>query len=347
MRWNAIVDTWNDRPGAALALGLTAVALALGMYAIDSARRAAEHEASWLRQRLTEKRALVRALNDDLAAVAVATERVSQMASIARDQNAEVRKLAQIEEPRDRTYTPDHLADLDDATVRRSEDGERALSQLAFLDEQLASTTDSLSLMIALSKGMRPVLPKAEPPAVEPTLRLAVARVTSGTDVHPVVARVKPAQPTIVEPGTPSGFLPVSGDVSSPFGWRLSPWGRGRQRHTGVDIRAEMGTPVRTSGAGEVVFAGRDSGGYGSTVVIDHGRNVKTLYGHLSGIYVRKGQRVPRGTVVGAVGSTGRSTGAHLHYEVRVGNVPVDPLLYTKADGIDRVASASQVRASR
>ena len=79
---------------------------------------------------------------------------------------------------------------------------------------------------------------------------------------------------------------------------------------------------------GVVVFAGRDSGGYGKTVVIDHGRNLKTLYGHLSGIYVHEGQQVPRGTAIGAVGSTGRATGVHLHYEVRVGNVPVDPMLY-------------------
>jgi len=97
---------------------------------------------------------------------------------------------------------------------------------------------------------------------------------------------------------------------------------------------------VRVSAPGVVVFAGRDSGGYGTVVVVDHGRDLKTLYGHLSGVYVRPGQRVERGTVVGAVGNSGRATGVHLHYEVRVGNVPVDPMLYVRRkDDPSKVAS--------
>jgi murein DD-endopeptidase MepM/ murein hydrolase activator NlpD len=131
----------------------------------------------------------------------------------------------------------------------------------------------------------------------------------------------------------------VAGDVSSGFGWRQSPYGGGSQRHTGLDIRAEYGTPVRVSAPGTVVFAGRDSGGYGTAVVVDHGNNVKTLYGHLSGLYVSEGQRIARGTVVGAVGNSGRATGVHLHYEVRVGNVPVDPMLYVRGGSVQQVAA--------
>ena len=148
-------------------------------------------------------------------------------------------------------------------------------------------------------------------------------------------------QPAVLDDWTPGGW-PVVGDVSSRFGWRDSPWGSGTQRHAGIDITAAYGTPVRVSAPGTVVFAGRDSGGYGSTVVVDHGHNVKTLYGHLSGIYVREGQSVARTTAIGAVGNTGRSTGVHLHYEVRVGNVPVDPMLYVKSDGVQQVASAKR-----
>jgi murein DD-endopeptidase MepM/ murein hydrolase activator NlpD len=317
----------------AVAIGIATVAFGGSLYALDSGRRSAEHDATWLRQRLTEKRALVRALQSDLAVVAQATERVSQMASIARDQNAAVRRLNQIEEPRDAAYTPARLAALDDATMYRSEDSARALAQLAFLEEQLAATTDSLSLMVVLSKGTRteePVSPAASRPA-------QVDRAT----VQPVVAR--PAVPDTSQPG---GW-PVAGEVSSRFGWRESPYGTGTQRHTGLDIRADYGTPVRVSASGVVVFAGRDAGGYGSAVVVDHGRNVKTLYGHLSGIYVREGQRVPRGAVLGAVGNTGRSTGAHLHYEVRVGNVPVDPMLYVQRARVEQVAMVTRARRSR
>ena len=302
----------------AIVVGIAVVAVA-GV--LDSARRSAEADVAWLRQRLTEKRALVRALHADLAVVAQATERVSQMATIARDQNVAVRRLVQLEEARDARYTPARLAAIDDATMHRSEDGARTLAQLAFLEEQFAATTDSLALMMVLSKG--PETP---------------APVTRSAKVEPKKTTVRPA---IAEVSTPGGW-PVVGTVSSRFGWRESPWGRGTQRHMGLDITAAYGTPVRVSAPGVVVFAGRDSGGYGTTVVVDHGRNVKTLYGHLSGVYVRPGQRVSGGAAVGAVGNSGRSTGVHLHYEVRVGNVPVDPMLYVQRARVEQVALATR-----
>jgi murein DD-endopeptidase MepM/ murein hydrolase activator NlpD len=293
-------------------------------------RRAAEAEAAWLRQRLTDKRALVRALQSDLGEIAEATERVSQMASIAREQNAGVRRAAAVDDGRAASYTPAHLAALDGVAVDHSEEGARALAQLAFLEEEFAATTDSLSLLLALTR---------QPRCPEP---IETPKATTRAKAKPGKAGATPA---IVASGiTPAGW-PVRGDVSSRFGWRESPVGRGTRRHSGLDIRAPYGTPVRASAGGVVVFAGRDSGGYGSTVVVDHGNDVKTLYGHLSGIYVRKGQRVPRGTVLGAVGNTGRTTGVHLHYEVRVGNVPVDPMLYVEEGG--RVRQVAMVSKSR
>jgi murein DD-endopeptidase MepM/ murein hydrolase activator NlpD len=129
--------------------------------------------------------------------------------------------------------------------------------------------------------------------------------------------------------GLPS-IWPVRGFVTSPFGKRESPYGEGREMHPGIDISAGYGHPVTAAGNGEVVFAGRD-GGYGGLVVVDHGSRLHTLYGHLSKLYVREGQLVRRGQAIGAVGATGRATGAHLHYEVRMNGAPVDPRRYLVA----------------
>src|SRR5947209_2426417 len=108
---------------------------------------------------------------------------------------------------------------------------------------------------------------------------------------------------------------------------RLAHMEEGREMHPGIDISAQYGLPVTAAGNGEVIFAGRDPG-YGGLVIVDHGGRLDTLYGHLSALYVREGQQVHRGQAIGAVGATGRATGAHLHYEVRVNGAPVDPRRY-------------------
>jgi len=120
---------------------------------------------------------------------------------------------------------------------------------------------------------------------------------------------------------------PVHGLVTSVFGSRVSPLGGGREMHPGIDIQGRYGLPVTAGGAGEVIFAGRDPG-YGNCVILDHGKETRSLYGHLSAIYVREGQHVRRGQPLGALGASGRATGAHLHYEVRVAGRPVDPRRY-------------------
>lgn len=115
--------------------------------------------------------------------------------------------------------------------------------------------------------------------------------------------------------------------VTSRFGPRTHPILGTVRVHTGIDLRAGTGTPVRAAGDGEVILAGV-RGGYGNAVVVGHGGNLATLNAHLSSILVSPGQQVKAGQIVGLVGSTGMSTGPHLHFEVRIGGTPVDPLPY-------------------
>lgn len=123
-----------------------------------------------------------------------------------------------------------------------------------------------------------------------------------------------------------AGFiLPLRGRFTSRFGSRIHPLFGRRHLHTGLDIAAPRGTPVRAAASGVVLFAGW-YGGYGKLVVLDHGQGLSTLYGHLSVVGVAVGQRVARNQVIGRVGSTGYSTGPHLHFEVRQNGRPVDPL---------------------
>ncbi len=114
---------------------------------------------------------------------------------------------------------------------------------------------------------------------------------------------------------------PVRGPVTSPYGYR---WGR---LHAGIDIGAGSGTPIRAAKAGQVVFSGVMNG-YGNVIVINHGGGLSTLYAHQSRLGARDGQSVAQGEVIGAVGSTGRSTGPHLHFETRVGGSPQNPRPY-------------------
>ena len=127
--------------------------------------------------------------------------------------------------------------------------------------------------------------------------------------------------------GTGQLMRPVPGGVVSPFGPRLHPVLGYTRIHTGVDLAAGYGEPIRAADTGNVVLAGWN-GGYGNCVIIDHGGGMATLYGHQSELAVSVGQRVTRGEVIGYVGSTGMSTGPHLHFEVRINGNPVDPVPY-------------------
>lgn len=129
---------------------------------------------------------------------------------------------------------------------------------------------------------------------------------------------------------TPSVW-PVVGKLESGFGGRRNPFGGSSYEfHSGQDIDAATGDPVVAGASGKVTFAGWQNG-YGQVVVIDHGGELTTRYGHLSHIDVAQGQTVERGQFIGRVGSTGRSTGSHLHYEIRINDEPVNPLQYLLA----------------
>jgi murein DD-endopeptidase MepM/ murein hydrolase activator NlpD len=125
---------------------------------------------------------------------------------------------------------------------------------------------------------------------------------------------------------------PVAGevDMSSPFGVRLDPFLGRPAIHTGIDLRGETGEPVHATAAGRVSIAGRE-GGYGNMIEINHGNGLATRYGHLSEIDVKVGQTVHIGDIIGRIGSTGRSTGPHLHYETRINGEAVDPQKFLRA----------------
>ena len=126
---------------------------------------------------------------------------------------------------------------------------------------------------------------------------------------------------------TPSVW-PVVGKLESGFGGRRNPFGgNSYEFHSGQDIDAAMGDPVVAGASGKVTFVGWQNG-YGQLVVVDHGGGLTTRYGHLSHIDIAQGQTVERGQFIGRVGSTGRSTGPHLHYEIRINDEPVNPLQY-------------------
>lgn len=122
---------------------------------------------------------------------------------------------------------------------------------------------------------------------------------------------------------TPS-IWPTRGWVTSDFGQRMDPYTADRVMHAGMDIAAPHGKEVSAPSDGTVVFAGLE-GGYGNVIVIDHGYGIKTRYGHLSKVLVKAGDHVKRGSPIANVGNTGRSTGPHLHYEVRVNGIPQNP----------------------
>ena len=153
-------------------------------------------------------------------------------------------------------------------------------------------------------------------------LELRAARLEMDFQVYEAAIKEKARIPSI---------WPVEGESTDSFGYRGNPFGGGGSEfHPGQDIAAPPGTPVIAPADGTVTEAGWKNG-YGQTVVIDHGNGLTTRYGHLSKVEVAVGRELKRGEELGLVGSTGRSTGPHLHYEVRLDDLPVSPLHYLPA----------------
>jgi len=146
------------------------------------------------------------------------------------------------------------------------------------------------------------------------------------------VGRFGPA----VRPASLPSLWPVQGTLLSSFATRTDPFSGEGAFHKGVDIKAVTGTQVHATADGIVITADPVSGGYGRLVVVDHGGGVQTYYAHLSKIMVHAGQEMHRGDTLGLVGSSGRATAPHLHYEVRVGGAPMNPYRYLANSGVYR-----------
>jgi murein DD-endopeptidase MepM/ murein hydrolase activator NlpD len=134
-------------------------------------------------------------------------------------------------------------------------------------------------------------------------------------------------RPATVQVGSGQLGFPVDAPITSEFGWRMHPILGYEKFHAGLDFGADFGSVTRSAAAGYVIFAGW-YGGYGNTVIIDHGNGITSLYGHSDGLYVEEGQSVDRGAPIAIVGSTGLSTGPHLHFELRQDGEPIDPMPY-------------------
>ena len=208
-----------------------------------------------------------------------------------------------------------------DRAAKRSEDAKAAVQSVALLKKDQEKAKAVLDQRIAALTAEADAL-AAEQNKLEELIRQRQAAVEAARRARQAAGNGLDRLPRAGSGVSPSGFIwPVHGPVTSGYGPR---WGR---MHTGIDIAARGGTPLHASKAGEVIYAGW-LGGYGNTVVIDHGEGVATLYGHQSRIAATEGQILNQGDVLGFVGTTGHSTGNHLHFEIRVDTKPRNPRPY-------------------
>lgn len=230
----------------------------------------------------------------------------------------------------------DHAAAVEAENSKLREDKTRYEASLAQMGEQLAAI-ESVAGKLANAVGLKDI-PSDRPAGGAGTALLGTRPEVFGEESAAFEKRMDNLDASFdrleqawgdrlrMLASTPS-LAPVSGFFSDGYGWRRDPIDGSREFHKGVDIVAPIGTPVRAAADGLVTAAGRMAG-YGSMIHLAHGYGMATRYGHLSRVAVAPGQRVKRGDVIGFVGSTGRSTGPHLHYEVfRAGN-QVDPRKY-------------------
>jgi murein DD-endopeptidase MepM/ murein hydrolase activator NlpD len=209
------------------------------------------------------------------------------------------------------------------------------LGVLAGERRQLLSIAQSQRSVIAQQVGELENLSAAEEARLQELIRerqrqeeLAALRARLAAAQARRAAAIAAGLPPPVErpEGGPVVFAwPVRGPITSPFGMRTDPVTGRYQLHSGIDIGAGYGVPIQASADGIVLYAGW-YGGYGNAIILDHGSGLSTLYAHCSAMYVSQGQNIQRGQVIGAVGATGWATGPHLHFEIRVNGVPVDPL---------------------
>ena len=206
-------------------------------------------------------------------------------------------------------------------------ENEKQRRELNDLNNRVEAVEDT-SRKLAEKSGVvneQPVLPGTGGPAL-PLDAQSLAALEG--KMKQLERNMKAYESILRERGYTPSIWPVVGKLESGFGGRRNPFGGSSYEfHSGQDIDAQTGDPVVAGASGNVSFAGWQNG-YGQLVVIDHGGGLTTRYGHLSHIDVIQAQTVARGQFIGRVGSTGRSTGPHLHYEIRINDEPVNPLQY-------------------
>jgi murein DD-endopeptidase MepM/ murein hydrolase activator NlpD len=282
-------------------------------------------------------------------------ERTTLVRQVAEHDRAVLRRLvaSRAELDADQRAAEQSRADAD----RLAEEAERALADLEAtrndqaaveraLDARIAEFQSEVDALAAEEDALvRLIAARTQPPPSPPTTAILAPPSTVEADPEPTTTEPDPSEPTTTAAtsvtsttvattattattappttvaGSPTLRWPVAGPVTSPFGER---WGR---MHNGIDIGVSTGTPIGAAAAGTVVMADW-FGGYGNCVIVDHGGGWVTLYAHQSRIDVDEGDSVAAGQTVGLVGSTGHSTGPHLHFEVRIGGTPNDPQLY-------------------
>ncbi len=194
-----------------------------------------------------------------------------------------------------------------------------AQNQIVLLNQQLAQQKQNFeaqataqSEVVTRLKSDRQALESAEERLAQDSVQIRN------------IILAKTFTPDSIIPGTGQMMYPIVAPITSPFGYRTHPILGYQKFHSGMDFGADYGTIIYAADSGNVVFAGW-YGGYGNTVIIEHGNGISTLYAHTSEVYVTEGQAVQKGQPLAAVGSTGFSTGPHLHFEVRINGEPVDP----------------------
>lgn len=216
---------------------------------------------------------------------------------------------------------------IENARLRQENESQRQkLDELSSRVEAVEDTSRRLVEMSGSGAEMRaPVAGGTGGPAL-PLNEMTINLIESKTRF--VEKELQAYEAIIKERSVIPSIWPVKGRLDSGFGGRRNPFGGSSyEDHEGQDIDAAFGTPVSAAASGTVTFAGTQNG-YGNVVYIDHGNGLSTRYGHLSKIVIAAGRLITRGEILGLVGSTGRSTGPHLHYEVRINNEPVDPIGY-------------------
>lgn len=215
-----------------------------------------------------------------------------------------------------------------DRIKQKKTEVEQQKNQIALLTQQLLAQKAQYQAQQAAQQQLIERL-KTNKQALEAAqIQLAVDSRNIGNLIRRQIAAERKARfPNTLIYGTGELIFPSDGEISSGFGWRQHPILGHLRFHAGIDFAGSYGSPIQAADRGTVILAGW-YGGYGNTVIIDHGDGIATLYGHTSKLYVSEGQSVQLGQAIAAVGSSGLSTGPHLHFEVRKNGEPVDPMNY-------------------